>query len=141
MTLGLNASYIYSKMFVSIVGSLPKYSSLEGASPYLVNTDLSYEYTYKNWSVINSFVLKYFSDRIYTIGVGGFEDVIERSVPTLDFVSTTKVNKHLSFKLKAKNILDPTFEFTRKVTKTGVNQVLHSYRKGVDLSIGISYQF
>lgn len=141
LSAGLNASYTYSAMEVQIGSSLIRYSSLEGAAPYIANFDLTYEYSYKNMSFVNALTINYMNDRIYTIGSGGFEDVIEKGLPTMNFISTLKANKNISFKLKAKNILDPSFELTRKATDDSGNKVLISYKKGVDFSLGISYNF
>lgn len=141
LSTGLNASYIYSDMYVVVPGSAPKHTSLEGAAPYIVNFDLSYDYSHKNMSFVNALVINYMSDRVYTIGLGGFEDVIEKSVPTINFVSTYKMNKNFSMKFKAKNILNPTFELTREASDGSGNKILNSYKKGVDLSLGLSYTF
>ncbi len=141
LSFGLNASYIYSTMLVEVPGSASKISGLEGAAPYIVNFDLSYEYSHKNIVIVNSLVLNYLSDRIYTIGLGGFEDVVEKSMPTLNYVSSFKLNKHIDLKLKAKNILDSTFELTRKASDGSGNKTLNSYKKGMDISLGLSYNF
>ena len=116
-------------------------SGLEGAAPFIVNFDITYDYSHKNTSFINSLVLNYFSDRIYSIGVGDFMNTIEKGIPTLNFVSEYKTNKHLSFKLKAKNILDPTYTLTRDVINSDKNILLSSYKKGIDVSVGVSYNF
>lgn len=140
LSVGVNASYIYSNMYVNTTSSVPRYTQLEGSSPYLANVDLSHNYTHKNFSTVNTLVLKYYSDRIFSLGFVGFNDVIEKGIPTLDFVSTTNINKHFSIKLKAKNILDPEYKLTR-LSSENVNQTLHSYKKGMNLSLGISYNF
>ena len=140
-SLGLNASYIYSNMLVEVPGSATKYSGLEGAAPYIVNFDLSYKYAHKNLSIVNSLVFNYLSDRIYTIGLGGFEDVIEKGIYTLNFVSTVELNKHINFNFKAKNILDSSFELTREASDGSGNKILNSYKKGMDISLGFSYKF
>ncbi len=141
LSAGLNASYIYSNMKVNVRGTAEKNSSLEGAAPFIVNFDISYNYSHKNTAIVNSLVLNYYSDRVYSIGLVGFEDVIEKSIPTLNFVSEYKMNKHFSLKFKAKNILDPTFELTRNASDGSGNKVLNSYKKGVDVSLGMSYNF
>ncbi len=141
LSAGINASYIYSS--TQIYDESKKVNietQLEGAAPWLFNFDLSYNYSHKEKSFTNSLVLSYFSDRVYTIGKFGFENVIEKGTPTLSFVSTSKINKHLSVKLKAKNILDPKYTYTRE-TSTGEKQALNTYYKGMNLSLGISYKF
>ena len=141
LTAGLNASYIYSKMLVEVASDIPKYSALEGSAPYIANFDVTYEYSHKNVSFINSLVLNYISDKIFTIGFGGFNDIIEKSIPTLNFISSFKMNKHINIKLKAKNILDPTYELTRQATDGSGNKTMRSYKKGMDISIGLNYNF
>lgn len=139
LSAGLNASYIYTNTKVNINNG--RSSGLEGAAPFIVNFDITYDYSHKNTSFINSLVLNYFSDRIYSIGVGDFMNTIEKGIPTLNFVSEYKTNKHLSFKLKAKNILDPTYTLTRDVINSDKNILLSSYKKGIDVSVGVSYNF
>ncbi|MDD3077724.1 MAG: TonB-dependent receptor [Paludibacter sp.] len=138
LSAGLNASYIYTNTSVTVNNG--ENSGLEGAAPYIVNFDLTYDYSHKNSSFVNSLVLNYFSDRIYSIGVN-FMNTIEKGIPTLNFVSEYKTNKHLKFKLKAKNILDPTYTLTRDVINSDKSTVLSSYKKGIDVSLGISYNF
>lgn len=141
LSIGLNASYIYStiEVFDPSKNEAIK-TQLEGAAPWLLNLDISYNYAKKNTSFINSLVLSYFSDRIYSIGLLGFQDVIEKGIPTLNFVSISNLSKHFSIKFKAKNLIDPEYLYTRK-DATGKEQTLNSYYKGVDFSLGLSYKF
>ena len=141
LSTGLNVSYIYSNMLVEVFGSAPKKSQLEGAAPVILNIDLTYNYSFNHISFTNSLVFNYFSDRIYTIGLAGFEDVMEKGIATLNFVSITELNKHLNIKLKAKNITDPQYQLTRKVSNGNDINVLNSYYKGIDLSLGVTYEF
>lgn len=142
LTVGLSSSYIYSDLKVQNIENTPdKNSQLEGAAPFIVNADISHTYTHKNKSFTNSLVLNYFSDRVYTIGTQGFQDIIEKGIPTLHFVSISKLNNHLGLKFKANNILDPTFRLTRKGNNGGDKIVLSEYNKGIDLSLGITYEF
>ncbi len=117
-------------------------TELEGASPILGNADLSYQYKKNDFGWNSSVVLNYFSDRIYSVGVGGFNDVEENGLVTLDFVSSFKFKKHLGISFKAKNLLDPEFKLTRKASVSDAKPiVLSKYKKGMSLSMGISYQF
>lgn len=138
LSAGLNASYIYSSLNVNVTG---RESALEGAAPYIFNFDLTYDLSAKNTSFTNAFTLSYVSDKIHSIGVGGFNNVIEKAAPVLNFTSAYSAGKHLTLKLKAKNLLDPSFELTRKINTTGEVKVLNSYKKGMDISLGISYKF
>lgn len=141
LSVGLNASYIYSNTEVhDVTTNTSKKRKLEGAAPFLANVDLSYNYSNKDFSWTNSVVLNYFNDRLYSMGMNGFEDVIERSTPKLNFVSTAELNKHFDLKLKVNNILNPEFNLTR-MDSNNADHILSSYKKGVDFSIGVSYKF
>lgn len=141
LSLGLNASYIYSNLklysdFVS--GSEQQSTELEGASPFLLNFDISYNYAKGEKNLILSLVSSYFSDRIHTIGTLGYKDIIEKGVYTLDFVSSYKLNKQISLNLKGANLFNPSYILKRK-SSSGEEFILNEYEKGRSISLGISY--
>lgn len=141
LSFGVNASYIYSAMLFDPKGTTPRTTAMEGATPFLVNGDLSYNYTSGETSITASLVVNYFSDRIYSLGALTYvHNIIEEGVPTLSFVSSFKVNKHLTLKLKAGNLLNQPYRLTREnFTKPG-KLIISEFRKGVDVNIGISFE-
>lgn len=139
LTAGLNMSYIYSELEVDVLNTPVTKSELEGSAPFLLNTDITYSFTKNEKNFTNSLVLNYFSDRIFTIGTLSYEDIIEKGVVSLDFVSSSQLTKNLSVKVRAKNLTNPTYVFSRDSDKGSV--VLNSYKKGINLSLGLSYQF
>lgn len=140
LTAGLNASYIHSELDLEVDNTPKRKSKLEGASPFLANADLTFSLTTKGGKeFINSLVLNYFSDRIYTIGTIGYDDIMEKGIVGLDFVSSSEIIKNLTLKIRAKNILNQTHELFRKSKKGRF--LLNSYKKGIDLSLGLSYKF
>ena len=69
-------------------------------------------------------------------------DVYKRQgVLTLDFVSQAKLNKHLSFNLKARNLLNPSYKLSRKANENGEKVILNDYKKGINISLGVSCTF
>lgn len=138
LTLGVNGAYTYTCAKV-LLATDPSGSQLEGAAPWIVNADLTYLYRKGTSSLTAALVFNYFSDRIYTIGTEGYQDIIENGIPTLDFVGTAKLGKHFSVNLKARNLLNSTHQLTRKGSGNDSEVVLSKYRKGVDLSIGLAY--
>lgn len=141
--LGFNASYLNSNVNLdsnSIAQFTDSSSQLEGATPILINTDLSFNQKYDNSELTSTVVFNYFSNRVYSIGTRGFENIIEKGIPTLDFVTNYKLGKHYSFKLKATNLLNPSFQLNRD-NNGADNIVLSEYKKGVNLSLSISYNF
>ncbi len=150
LSTGINFSYITTGVDVEAVSdsksSIPldftnTKTELEGASPILLNADISYQFKKNDFELNTSVVVNQFSDRIYSVGVSGYNDVEESGLTTLDFVASSKLNKHWGLSIKAKNLLDPEYQLKRKAS--GVNSesiVLSSFKKGITLSMGISYK-
>lgn len=141
---GLNASLLSSKVNLdqaSVAQFTNASSDLEGATPFLMNFDISYSKKYKENELLSSLVFNYFSERVYSIGTRGFENILEKGVPTLDWVSSLKLGKHYNFKLKAQNLLNASFQLRREGANGGSNVVLENYKKGVNLSLGLTYTF
>lgn len=140
LSFGLNGSYIYTnaKMPMATVSTG---SQLEGAAPWIANFDLSHNFSKGERSFINTLVLNYVSDKIYTIGTQGFQDIMEQGIVTLDFVSQAKLNKFLSLTLKARNLLNPSYKLSREANESGEKVVLGDYKKGINISLGVSCTF
>ncbi len=144
LSAGLNASYIYTNLTVNYTDNngqpQSRNTQLEGAAPIIINFDISHNFTSGVRSFVNSLVFNYFSNRVHTISsLGGFNDIIEEGVPTLAFVSSAKINKNLTLKLRANNILNPAFKLTRENVDGTQNVVLNEFTKGMNISFGITY--
>ena len=141
---GLNASILFSKVNLdsnSIAQFQQASSQLEGATPFLMNADITFKKKYEENELTTSLVFNYFSDRVYSIGTRGFENIIEKGIPTLDLVSSLKLGEKYSLKLKATNLMNPDFQLSRDSSTSGNNVVLSDYKKGVNLSLGLSFDF
>jgi hypothetical protein len=140
LSIGINSSYILSEVKLQDSNFTNNKSELEGAAPVILNADVSYNLSKNDFSLSNSVILNYFSDRIYTIGTQGYQDILEKGVPSLDFVTSAKLNTHWGISLKAKNLLNPDFQLSRKPNDANSSPIILSdYKKGINLSIGISY--
>lgn len=140
LTFGVNGAYTYTHAKVSLA-TVSTGSQLEGAAPWIVNSDLSYQFQKGKYNLTSTLVFNYFSDRIYTIGTEGFQDIMEKGIPTLDFVLSAKMGNRFSLSMKAANLLNASHQLTRKGNADNREVVLSKYKKGVDLSLGISYEF
>ena len=138
LVFGLNGAYTYTRAKVSNATD-PTGSQLEGAAPWLVNADLTYQLSRGATVLTAAMVFGYFSDRLYTVGTQGYQDIMENGVPTLDFVASARLGGHFTLSLKARNLLNPAHQLTRKGNATGEEIVLSKYRKGLDFSLGLSY--
>ncbi|WP_111707167.1 TonB-dependent receptor [Lutibacter citreus] len=128
-------------------------SDLQGASDFIVNTAISYS-TKSEKEFVATLAGNYSSDKIYALGapedfassdVLYNDKIIEKGFVTLDLVFTKKLSEKLSIKLVGKNILDPSIEQSQKVkslsTKIETNEIVSSYKKGVNLNLGVKYTF
>ncbi|HCE48400.1 MAG TPA: hypothetical protein DEQ84_07105, partial [Prevotellaceae bacterium] len=140
LSFGLDGSYIYTNAKIPMA-TVTTGSQLEGAAPWLANLDISHQLKGSNKSLTNTLVLNYSSDKVYTIGTQGYQDIMEEGFMTLDLISQAKLNKHLSMNLKLRNLLNPSYKLVRKANGDGREIVLGDYKKGLDISLGISYAF
>jgi len=141
---------------------------LQGASPILINADISYSPTFGEYKPVANLVFSYFSDRIDALGSGQLGNIIEKGVPTLDFVWKNTINKNFEINFSVKNILNPTIQHVRENAEIApdvasalniplepildasgtiidFNPVpefaLSSYKRGVNASLQLKYKF
>lgn len=119
---------------------------LQGASNWLVNSDLKYEFNLaKDWTNTMSLVYGVFGKRIYAVGTNGQDHTYELPVSQLDFVWSSKISEHFDVKFTADNLLNPArrLEFgndgTIKVAEESL--LAQSYKKGVGFSVKLGYTF
>jgi outer membrane receptor protein involved in Fe transport len=141
LSVGLNASYIYSNLEFTVTNTDPRKTKLEGASPFLLNGDVSYNHTWGARVFNISMVAGWFSPQIHTLGARGYKDIVQEGGGTLSLVSSLKLNNYLTLKFKAGNLLDPTCRLTRDFRTMPGKLVLEEYRKGRDFSLGVTFDF
>lgn len=101
---------------------------------------MSYNYTAGKSSLTSTIVLNYFYDKIYSIGTSTNENIVEKGIPTLDFVTKFEFIKNkLGINFSLKNILNPDFKLTQKFINNGEvgEAVVGQYQKGVFTSLGV----
>lgn len=153
LSFGLNGSYLHTNQVQNDVDTddfavqfTNKEGKMQGAAPILLNSDLSYYASNDNTSLTSTLVYGYFNEKVFSVGTGGpggNENIMEKSVSTLDFVNKFQFKKsNLGISLSAKNILDPKYRLTQKTTTAaGVTDdtLISVYRKGVFFSLGLSW--
>lgn len=145
LSAGINATYTYTKQ--DLKSSQGIFSTtfdrdsdeLQGASPFLLNADVSYSPIFREYKPVANLVFSYFSDRIDALGSGQLGNIIEKGVPTLDFIWKNTLSDHLEINASVKNMLNPTIERLREVT--GGDIVLSSYKRGLNLGLQVKYKF
>lgn len=155
LSAGLNVTYMYTNqdLFENIDGSIfdtsfnRKEDQLQGASPLIINADVNYSPTFNNYKPTASLVFSYFSDRIDALGSGQLGNVIEKAVPTLDFVWKNKIKEGLQFNISAKNLLDPSIKYIRETTAGDVivtsanGKGVTNYKRGITIGASLKYNF
>ncbi|MCB9201722.1 MAG: TonB-dependent receptor [Flavobacteriales bacterium] len=147
LSFGFNFSYLYSNQKlidnpndIFVVQFTKKEDRLEGASPVLLNSDVTFNYTTEKTNLTTSLVLNYYSDRIYAFGTGGYQNLVEKGIPTLDFISSYDIMKDkFGIKVEIKNILNPNFKITQDVNSgtRSYKETINDYKKGINTSLGI----
>ncbi|WP_026979132.1 TonB-dependent receptor [Flavobacterium tegetincola] len=151
LTAGLNASYMFTeqKLDSEKVKSETNYQvdfthskgQFTGASPLLLNADLTFvkEFNENKSSLSTTLAYTYFSDRVYSIGTSNRGDLVDQAVGTLDLIVKSKLNSKLGLDLGIKNILNPTINRVQENSAGDVNVL--SYTKGLNIGLGVNYQF
>lgn len=119
---------------------------LQGASNWLVNSDLKYEFEINSkWKNTTSLVYGVYGKRIYAVGVAGNDHIYEKPFHKLDFVWASSINKKWDLKFSVDNILNPLYKRElgqdSKINITETSLLLESYKRGIGFSTSISYTF
>jgi len=143
---GMNITYTYTNQDLKdVTGTFNTNfdrdsDNLQGASPFLINADVSYTPTFGNYKPKANLVFSYFSDRIDALGSGQLTNIVEKGVPTLDFVWKNNIGENMELNLSTKNLLNPTIERVRENTIDG-DVALSSYKRGVNIGLQFKYKF
>jgi outer membrane receptor protein involved in Fe transport len=148
LSVGINVSYLYATQQLkndptSSIQFTPTHnkSALEGAAPLLLGADLTFNKETDKGKITSALVFAYFSDRIYSLGVNGQDNIYERGIPKLDWISKVSLTNKLTLDVNVRNILNPEYRLTKQVLPDGKTDLIRSYTRGVSGSIGFSYRF
>ncbi|MFN9320542.1 MAG: carboxypeptidase regulatory-like domain-containing protein [Chitinophagales bacterium] len=150
LSLGTNAAFMYTnqqlnnekaaaetKGFIQNIFNSNK-SALQGASPIVVNADITYKLKYKTFEPSFTLVYNYFDDRLYSIGVIGISDIYEKGVHTIDFISRCSLGRNFELSLAVKNITNPSYDRYQDIA--GQRVINASFSRGINSSLGITYK-
>ena len=136
---GFNGAYMYTNVILPDGGVYTdSQRALQGASPYLLNADVTYMYKSKKGSNLSlSLLYNFQGPRIETVGISGMNNIIQESFHTLDFVTNYKLNKNWSFNLQLENLLNSQALFTQEVDGNPIS--VENYYDGMKIKIGVSF--
>ena len=155
LSFGVNATYMHTEqdLYTQIDGETYDVSfnkdkeDLQGASPLLINADVSYSPIFGKYKPTANLIYSYFSDRIDALGSGQLGNVIEKSVSTLDFIWKNNINDKFEINFSAKNLLNPSVKYIRETTLGNVvvnsanGKGVSDYKRGMDLGLQLKYKF
>jgi TonB-dependent receptor len=142
-SLGGNFSFIESEVDLTeveyqnkqqYVPDAEKTRPLYDQSPFVINVDLSFDHP--EWGTSASLILNAAGPRV-SIASLTTEDVYEHPPLTLDFVIAQKLNRHLTARFSAKNLLDPEYERTYGKD----SNLCISYTRGRTFAFSLTYDF
>ena len=147
---GLNASYMLTNQELSSekVSTETPYrvqfthdeARFTGASDWLLNADLSYQYRWNEDENILMATLgyQYFSEKVYALGTNDRGNMINKPFGLLDLVVRLEKGR-FSTAFSAKNLLNPAVETYQANSNQDV--LIESYRRGLDLGLSLTYRF
>ena len=141
--IGANGSYMYTNVVLPEGGVYTDSErALQGASPFLINADLSYTPQLRGESDLTlALVYNVQGPRIETVGIYGTGNIKQQTLHTMDFIASYAINKHLSLRLQMKDLLNSTIRFKQELLATGQKVEVESFRPGTSAEIGVSYRF
>lgn len=141
LKLGVNASFMYTDVKLPEGGAYTNTQrALQGASPYLVNADLTYSPILGDAGQLSAaLVYNLQGPRIQSVGVSGLGDVKQQPVHTMNFVSSFKFNEKVSLKLQINDLLNQPVVFKQEVPSTGEKVEVERFKRGSSFEIGVTY--
>lgn len=145
-SLGFNTSLMYTKVTIDNTIETNPDRQLQGASPWLVNADLKYEFDFNpNWKNTMTLVYNVYGKRIFAVGTNGLDHYYEQPFNKLDFVWGNNISKKWDVKFSIDNILNPKYSIMlgdeNKIPINESDLTVKDYKRGVGFSLNLAYTF
>ncbi len=144
LTFFANGAIIRSRLDLSNVSSFDDNRALQGQSPYLLNTGLSYNHP--DWGLSTTLVYNIIGDRVAQVGTVGYADIYERHRNLLDFQVSKRLGERAEIKLTLGDILSPDFMYYQDNNANhkydaGADNVMQRLNYGTTITLGFGYRF
>ena len=117
-----------------------KERSLQGASPILMNADLTYSPRFgEDKQLALSLLYNLQGKRIHAVGISRLGDIEQEAVHTMNFNAAYTFNSHFSVKLQVKDLLNRAIVFNQEAPEVGKTFEVERYKEGTSFEIGVSY--
>lgn len=143
LRLGINGTYMYTNVKLPEGGVYTnKERALQGASPYLLNADLTWTPRFGGERQLNLALLYNLQGpRIQAVGISGLGDVTQRPVHTLNFSAAYRFSARAELKMLLTDLLNRALVFEQEVPQTNRTVEVERYRRGTGFEIGLNLKF
>ena len=143
LRVGVNGTYMYTNVKLPDGGVYTnKERALQGASPYLVNADITYSPRFGDNRQLNLALLYNLQGpRIHAVGISGLGDITQRPVHTLDMAASYRFGERTELKLQLTDLLNRPLIFEQDVPQTGRSIEVERYHTGMGFELGIALKF
>lgn len=143
LRLGINGTYMYTNVKLPEGGVYTnKERALQGASPYLLNADLTWTPRFGGERQLNLALLYNLQGpRIQAVGISGLGDVTQRPVHTLNFSAAYRFSARAELKMQLTDLLNRALVFEQEVSQTNRTVEVERYRRGTGFEIGLNLKF
>ncbi len=142
LKLGANGSYIYTKVNLPVGGTYTNSErDLQGASPYLVNVDLTYTPRINDKQLSVALLYNLQGPRIHAVGILDAGDIVQRDVHMLNFTAGYDLTSKLRVGAKFSNLLSLPYVFEQYMPLVDKTFIVEEYNPGVQGEISVSYKF
>ena len=140
--IGANLSYMYTNVKLPEGGAYTnKERSLQGASPILLNADLTYSPRFGENKQLNLALLYNLQGkRIHAVGISNMGDVKEQTRHTMNFRASYAFNSRCTLSLQVDDLLNRAVIFRQDLPSTGETVEVERYKDGAGFQIGFAYK-
>lgn len=140
---GVNGTYMYTNVKLPDGGAYTnKERALQGASPYLVNADITWSPRLGDDNQLNLALLYNLQGpRIHAVGISGLGDITQRPVHTLDMAASYRFGTRTEVKLQLTDLLNRPMIFEQDVPLMNKSIEVERYRAGLGFEIGVALKF
>lgn len=152
-TLGANTTFMYSDVKRSEKQKEAESTEqqtmkrqLQGASPWVVNADLKYEFKNRqNLPHSASLIYNVSGSKIFGVGTNGIDNIYERPFHQLDFIYNSQLTKNWNVKLGVKNILNSEYKLEvgdNSTVPVSASTLIHTnFYRGTNFDLTVGYTF
>ena len=148
LSIGFNASYLHSQVTIdsdlgggdaATVVLTNRERPLQGASPYLINADLSWTKTFSDrFRGVATVAYNIYGKRVFAVGANGLGDQYEMPLGQLNLILRGEIGERWQANLTFRNLTDAQYRIEQE-NREGT-AILNSYRMGMNVSFGVGYR-